>query len=356
MRRLGSTTPRKLNVRVIAATNRDLASLRPDMWARLSQGNLVINIPPLDTHWWDIPKYVDGLLERFGTGVCISDQALDMLTACSWQNNFRSLGCLNEQGVPLGLLGELSTAGPGSIITPSSLLSVVGSEPHTLQQLTSAARTLGITPAPPEHPEAIFPEGMDAWFATSDPRRAWESVLDMVFNRLRGPRNENFLLASRDAKKLAVSPDELAVVLGLPGRDSVLKSLRESGVLLLPEGVREKELTEASARRYRRELILFTKRTQFLGFSHEELADVSGVNRTKYYNFYRYAFKLAEEMCSSGVTPPMSRYVIDHRGEAERSDRRPAFANEDFEKKAGQMTESFAALRKLQIMPGRGRS
>ena len=31
----------------------------------------------------------------------------------------------------------------------------------------------------------------------------------------------------------------------------------------------------------------------------------------------------------------MSRYVIDHRGEAERSDRRPMFANESFEKKSG---------------------
>jgi hypothetical protein len=50
------------------------------------------------------------------------------------------------------------------------------------------------------------------------------------------------------------------------------------------------------------------------------------VNRTKYYNFYRYAFRLAESIYLNGVTPPMSRYVIDHRGEAERSDRRPTFA------------------------------
>jgi len=52
----------------------------------------------------------------------------------------------------------------------------------------------------------------------------------------------------------------------------------------------------------------------------------------------------------------MSRYVIDHRGEAERSDRRPTFANENLEKRAGQMTESFAGLRKLHLMPGRART
>jgi hypothetical protein len=355
IRPLGSTTPRKLDVRVIAATNKDLAAFRPDMWARLSQGNLVISVPPLDAHWWDIPEYVDGLLERFGTGVSISDQALEILTACSWTNNFRSLGCLNEDGMALGLLGEISGAAPGSIVTPHALLSVPGCEPQTQRELAHAIETLGIVLPPPERPDAIFPEGLDSWFAKSDPRRAWEFVLDTVFNRLRGPRNENFLLASRDAKRLAVSSDELAVALGLSGRDAVLKSLRDAGVLRLPENVREKELSENTARRWRRQLILFTKRTQFVGLSHEELAEVCGVNRTKYYNFYRYAFRLGESICRNGVTPPMSRYVIDHRGEAERSDRRPPFADENLEKRAGQMTESFAGLRKLQLLPGRAR-
>jgi hypothetical protein len=124
----------------------------------------------------------------------------------------------------------------------------------------------------------------------------------------------------------------------------------------LPEGVREKELSDSVARRYRRQLILFAKRTQFIGLSHEDLADVCGVNRTKYYNFYRYAFKLAEGMYANSVTPPMSRYVIDHRGEAERSDRRPVFADEKLETRAGQMTESFAGLKKLELMPGRART
>lgn len=356
IRPLGSTTTRKLDIRVIAATNKDLASFRPDLWGRLSQGNLVINIPPLDTHWWDIPEYVDGLLERFGTGVCASDQSLEILAACSWKNNFRSLGCLNENGVALGLLGGISGSAPGSIVTPHSLLSAIGSEPDTQRELTRAIEELGILLPPFERADAIFPEGTDAWFAKADSRRAWEFLLDIVFNRLRGPQNENFLLASRDAKRLGVSAEELALALGLPGRDAVLRSLRESGILLLPEGVREKELSDSVARRYRRQLILFAKRTQFIGLSHEDLADVCGVNRTKYYNFYRYAFKLAEGIYASSVTPPMSRYVIDHRGEAERSDRRPTFANESFERKAGQMTESFGILRKLQLMPGRARS
>jgi len=181
-------------------------------------------------------------------------------------------------------------------------------------------------------------------------------VLDTLFNRLRGPLNENFLLASKDAKRLGLSPDELAVALGLPDREAVVKSLRDSGILRLADDLRERELTESSTRRYRRQLILFAKRTQFLGLSHEELAEVCGVNRTKYYNLYRYAFRLGEGFYRNGVVPPMSRYVIDHRGEAERSDRRPAFAELTFERRAGQTTESSAALRKLHIVPGRARS
>ena len=356
VRQLGSSSARKLDVRIIAATNKDPAAFRPDLWGRLTQGNLVINIPPLDAHWWDIPEYIDGLLERFGSGVCISDQSLEILTACSWKNNFRSLGCLNENGVALGLLGEISTAAPGCTLTPQSLLSAIGSEPHIQQEMKRAIETLGLVFPPLGDPNAIFPNEMDAWFGRADARRAWEFVLDLVFNRLRGPKNENFLLSSRDAKKLAVSTDELAAVLGFSGRDAVLKSLRDSGVLQLPEGVRDRELSDSVARSYRRQLILFAKRTQFVGLSHDELAEVCGVNRTKYYNFYRYAFRLAESMYRNGVTPPMSRYVIDHRGEAERSDRRPTFAEETFEKRAGQMTESFALLRKLQLMPGKGRT
>jgi hypothetical protein len=45
---------------------------------------------------------------------------------------------------------------------------------------------------------------MDAWFGKAGSRAGrGKFVLDLVFNRLRGPKNENFLLSSRDAKKLA---------------------------------------------------------------------------------------------------------------------------------------------------------
>jgi hypothetical protein len=355
VRPLGSTAPRKLDVRILAATNKDLAAFRPDLWSRLAQGNLVIEIPPLDAHWWDIPEYADGLLERFGNGVCVSDQSLEILSACSWRNNFRGLGCLNESGVALGLLGEVAATLAGGVITPSLLVAAVGAEADVRQELQQAIDRLGILMPPPDQPDSIFAEGTDAWFRRADSRRGWEMVLDTVYNRLHGANNENFLLATRDSKRLAIGFDELATALGLPDAKAAVKSLRSSGVLMLPEQLRERELSDTVARRHRRQLILFAKRTNFIRFSHEELAEVCGVNRAKYYNFYHYAFRLAEEFYGHGVVPPMSRYVIDHKGEAERSDRRADFRNAEFEQRVGQPTASLPVLRRLQLLPGRAR-
>ena len=355
VRLVGSTTPRKLDVRIIAATNKTSSAFREDLWGRLSQGNLIINIPPIDAHWWDIPDYVDGLLQRYRNGACISDQALQILTHCSWRSNFRGLGCINDNGLPLGLLGEIAVNNPGGIVTPQSLLSSIGSEPDVLKQLARGIDSLGISLPPANGPDSLFPNGMDQWFSRTDPRRAWESVLDGIFNRLRGPLNENFLLASRDTKRLAISLEELAAVLGLPDANAARASLRAAGTLMLPEELREKELSDSVARIHRRQLILFAKRTNFIRLSHEELAEVSGVNRAKYYNFYHYAFRLAEEFYAHGVVPPMSRYVIDHRGEAERSDRRAPFSDDTFERRVGQLTESFSVLRKLPLAPGLAR-
>jgi hypothetical protein len=257
--------------------------------------------------------------------------------------------------VALGLVGEVAAALPGGIITPSLILAAVGAEADVRRELSRSSEHLGIQPPPPEQADALFPEGMDAWFRRTEPARAWEHILDSIFNRLRGPRNENFLLASRDSKRLAVSFEELAVALGLPDGKAAVKSLQASGTLALPQDVRDRELSETTARRRRRNLILFAKRTNFIRFSHDELAEICGVNRAKYYNFYHYAFKLAEEFYAHGVVPPMSRYVIDHKGEAERSDRRADFRNPELEKRVGQPTDSLPLLRRLQLIPGRAR-
>jgi DNA-binding NtrC family response regulator len=98
--RVGSSAPRKVNVRVIAATNKDLESavrhseFRQDLFFRLRSVN--IYIPPLRKRVEDIPV----LVEKFAREFCaknqirfsgISPEAMELLKAYSWPGNVREV-------------------------------------------------------------------------------------------------------------------------------------------------------------------------------------------------------------------------------------------------------------------------
>jgi len=97
---LGSTRSEQADVRVIAATNRDLAErmregqFREDLYYRL---NVVrIELPPLRRRKEDIPLLVDQFITRFNcirkTGISgITTEALSLLMAHDWQGNIREL-------------------------------------------------------------------------------------------------------------------------------------------------------------------------------------------------------------------------------------------------------------------------
>jgi DNA-binding NtrC family response regulator len=108
--RLGGTKTIKVDVRLVAATNRDLraaleeGTFREDLYYRL---NVVpIDIPPLREHKEDIPDLVKLFLARFSeqsgkniTG--IAPAALDMLIAFHWPGNVRELENIIERAVAL---------------------------------------------------------------------------------------------------------------------------------------------------------------------------------------------------------------------------------------------------------------
>jgi DNA-binding NtrC family response regulator len=108
--RLGGTKTIKVDVRLIAATNRDLraaleeGTFRQDLYYRL---NVVpIDIPPLRDHKEDIPDLVKLFLDRFSsqagkhiTGV--TPEAMDMLTGFHWPGNVRELENIIERAVAL---------------------------------------------------------------------------------------------------------------------------------------------------------------------------------------------------------------------------------------------------------------
>jgi len=104
--RVGSSVTRKVNVRVIATTNRDLerwveeGKFRQDLYFRLSV--LPIYLPPLRQRVEDIPELVSYFLERLArkTGrkpLRVSSEAMDLLMAYSWPGNVRELENLIER-------------------------------------------------------------------------------------------------------------------------------------------------------------------------------------------------------------------------------------------------------------------
>ncbi len=109
VRPVGSSTTRKVDVRVIAATNRDLNKLRAegrfreDLWYRLSVAYL--ELPPLREHREDIPALAERLLAEFaqlyGRRARLEPEAVQALTEYSWPGNVRQLRHLLERLVIL---------------------------------------------------------------------------------------------------------------------------------------------------------------------------------------------------------------------------------------------------------------
>ncbi len=99
LRRLGSVENRKIEFRLIAATNRDLKELvaqgkfREDLYYRLSV--FPIKIPPLRDRREDIPALVDVFLaefnKKYGTEKRMSPAAFESVMAYDWPGNVREL-------------------------------------------------------------------------------------------------------------------------------------------------------------------------------------------------------------------------------------------------------------------------
>ena len=99
IRPVGSNASRRVDVRIVAATHRDLVeaakdgSFREDLLFRLNV--ITIHLPPLRERAGDVERLVRGLLPRVaeeaGREAWITDAALHALTAWSWPGNVREL-------------------------------------------------------------------------------------------------------------------------------------------------------------------------------------------------------------------------------------------------------------------------
>jgi len=123
--RVGSDKPVEVNVRVLAATNKDLqeeiknGSFREDLYHRLSV--ILIHVPSLDQRKEDIPLlanyFIDQLCSEYGQPAKeITPEALELLAGKSWSGNIREFRNVIERLIILG----------GKIITEEDIASFVG--------------------------------------------------------------------------------------------------------------------------------------------------------------------------------------------------------------------------------------
>jgi two-component system NtrC family response regulator len=161
--RLGGTRPIKANVRIIAATNRDLSDavargqFRTDLYYRLNVFD--IHIPPLRYRRADIDLLADSFLDEFthinGIAAQLTPEALDTLRDYEWPGNVRELRNVLERATIVCENGVIRpddlSLRPPEVVGDSTELDVI--ERRTIERVmrdvegnkSRASRELGIT-------------------------------------------------------------------------------------------------------------------------------------------------------------------------------------------------------------------
>lgn len=135
--KIGETKPTRVNVRVIAATNRDLlreiekGNFREDLFYRLSVFR--IQLPSLREHPEDIPLLADNFIRSFSEKLRIAlpevdPSFYDILCRCTWKGNVRELrnvversmivsngNILTSKDLPIDILQICGKKSPGEI-------------------------------------------------------------------------------------------------------------------------------------------------------------------------------------------------------------------------------------------------
>lgn len=195
---LGKSKAVKTDIRVIAATNRDLGRMvadgmfRADLWYRINSIN--ISLPPLRDRREDIPMLVHHLLEKFSrrenkNGIVLAPDLLKELMLYTWPGNVRELANVVEQ---------LVVFTPSGGVSGCSLL-----HSHVKAQLSSSRSS---TETPASHSAngseetRVFPRARDSQRLTL-PEAVAELEQEMIENALSYHHNN----ISRAAATLGLS-------------------------------------------------------------------------------------------------------------------------------------------------------
>ena len=161
IRRVGGTGARTVDVRIIAATNRSLASsindgsFREDLYYRLAVVEL--RLPPLRARRDDIPVLAAYFFRTFaGDGAALPTEFVAGLVGRGWPGNVRELRNYIERSVSLGTIAPRAPAPPGAPLTARA-------------------------------PDPVSPDSIESFVALHLPlkeaRRAWTKSFELVYVR-----------------------------------------------------------------------------------------------------------------------------------------------------------------------------
>jgi transcriptional regulator with GAF, ATPase, and Fis domain len=184
VRPVGSNQRIKVDVRVIAATNRDLESaykvgaFRKDLYFRLNV--VTLYVPALRERRSDTPMLVHWFLERYapGTGLQVSSAAMKALMQYEWPGNVRELENCIERAVALGNgrsidLSDLPPAIAAGV-TPASVSGPVAERVAVFDPDLAAA--LAVPPSPQSSP------------STTDLEDIERATIQRVFEQVKGDK------------------------------------------------------------------------------------------------------------------------------------------------------------------------
>jgi len=182
--RVGSADTIRVNVRVVAATHRDLASMvrestfREDLWYRIAV--FPILLPPLRERLKDIPAMARHFAERaavrFGLASVMPTEAdIRLLQSYEWPGNIRELGTVIDRAAILGNGRTLELATALGLAAP--------------RQVTETATTYETSIAPP----SLWPQALQSLEAAM--RSHIKAALRATRGRIEGPHGAARLLA-----------------------------------------------------------------------------------------------------------------------------------------------------------------
>jgi len=187
LERVGGQQPIRVDVRIVAATHRDLASMvqhkefREDLWYRLAVFPLVL--PPLRERLDDIAELAEHFAERAATRLGLplvrpAAEDIQLLAAYDWPGNIRELRTVIERAAILGDGRRLEIAKALGVIPPRTTIPA------------SLASPMASVP----QPSALKPTRDGVLTLDEAMRRHIELALQATRGKIEGPRGAAALL------------------------------------------------------------------------------------------------------------------------------------------------------------------